>query len=123
MEKNILILEDSLIIQNIYKIYLSVEPYTVYFVRNGSEGVEYLQNKLLSKSKLPDLILTDLEMPCLNGTDFINHLNLNSIFSAIPILICSGLKPTPSMVDLCSAYIHKPFGPAELISAIRKFIL
>lgn len=81
--------------------------------------MEYLSDLVMDESNFPDLIITDLEMPIMSGTEFINKLKK---YPPIPLLICSGLAPTPTTLGLCRGYLQKPFGPTELLTSIRKFI-
>ena len=64
----LLIVEDDSIIRNIFERALSKYVPNIYTAKNGEEGLnKYLEIK-------PDLILTDIKMPIMNGLDMINEI-------------------------------------------------
>jgi two-component system response regulator len=112
---HILILEDSRILQKIYQIYLPSDKYHLNFSSNGLEGLSYLSNP---ENKKPDLIILDLEMPVIGGSEFLQKIKGSINLNRFPIVICSSLPPS-SNPDPSKKYLMKPFGPNDLISLIN----
>ena len=80
---------------------------------NGMDALSYLQ-----KGDLPDIIISDLNTPELNGYDLLVQLKTSSFFSAIPVIILSGEEGSETRIKCLEAgaddYILKPFNPREL---------
>jgi CheY-like chemotaxis protein len=78
-------------------------------VENGDKLMEWLGN---NKTNLPDFILSDLNMPGMNGYDIIEEMKTNPLYAHIPIIITS-TSSTPSMMQKAvdkgaAAYLVKP---------------
>jgi len=78
-------------------------------LKNGDELLEWLEG---NKSPLPDVILSDLNMPGRNGYDVIEDIKGNPNYTHIPVIITS-TSSTKSTIDKCLAlgasdYIVKP---------------
>jgi CheY-like chemotaxis protein len=84
-KKKILVVDDELLIQNLFR-YLLEPKYEVYSINNGREALDFLMTDVII-----DLIITDLEMPILNGIELIEQLNTNeSLRTKVPIIMISG---------------------------------
>ena len=78
-------------------------------LRSGDELLEWLSER---KNDLPDIILTDLNMPGKNGYDIIEAVQANPNYSHIPVIVTS-TSSTKVIIDKCLAmgaadYIVKP---------------
>ena len=78
-------------------------------VENGDELIEWLN---ANPSSLPDVILSDLNMPGKNGYDIINEVTTNAAYAHIPVIITS-TSSTKTIIDKCLAlgaadYLVKP---------------
>jgi CheY-like chemotaxis protein len=69
-----------------------------------------------------DLVITDIRMPRMTGTDL--AVSLRSDSPAIPLIFVSGEPAPVVMSDPIggSFFIEKPFGPTELLDAARQFL-
>jgi len=68
-----------------------------------------------------DLVITDIRMPRMTGMDL--AIALRSACPAIPVILVSG-EPAPVASEYRkdgNVFIEKPFGPAELLAAARRF--
>lgn len=77
--------------------------------KNGNELIEWLA---MNPSTLPDLILSDLNMPGKNGYDIITEIKATSTYQHIPVIITS-TSSTKSIIDKCirmgaTHYLVKP---------------
>ncbi len=115
----ILIVEDDIFMQSVLKQYLS-SNYQIEACSNGLEALAFLQEDI---DNLPDLIISDLNTPGLNGLGLITQLKAGDLFNGIPIMILSGEENTEMRIQCLDAgaddYVVKPFNPRELESRIR----
>jgi len=89
-------------------------------VKNGDILFEWLQDHLNS---LPDIILSDLNMPGKNGYDVINEVKSNPLYSHIPVVITS-TSSTYTIMEKCisagaSDYIVKPETFVEYVPYVK----
>lgn len=81
----ILIVEDDRYISKMYQLKLSLDGFDVQLADNGRIGIEKV------KEFHPDIVLTDILMPEMDGFDVIKAIKADNEFSNIPILIMSNL--------------------------------
>lgn len=82
---NILVLEDNERINQAYKIILEKEGHTVRVAFNGEEGLEQV------KDFKPEIILLDLDMPKMDGLDFLRHYDVRKTHKDVRVVIMSNL--------------------------------
>ncbi len=78
-------------------------------LENGTDLFEWLHQ---NPNTLPNVILSDLNMPGMNGYDIITHIKSNPIYSHIPVIITS-TSSTKSIIEKCLSlgaadYLVKP---------------
>lgn len=75
---------------------------------------------------MPDLIISDINMPNMNGAEFLDYIKKNELFKSIPFVILSGEDSTSQKIELLEKgaedYISKPFNPMELKVRLKKII-
>ena len=81
----------------------------------------------LIKIKIPDLIITDWEMPEMDGIEFVKQLRVNCQTANIPIIMCTGAMTTSEHLEIsmkagATDYIRKPVDPIELIARTRSIL-
>ena len=81
MERKILVVEDHPDSRDLLAIYLRMQGYTVYTAEDGREGLKFVQ------LDCPDLIITDLSMPHMDGIELINHVRLIPECRDLPIIV------------------------------------
>ncbi|MBT3422408.1 MAG: response regulator transcription factor [Bacteroidetes bacterium] len=115
----ILVCEDDLIILKMLELKLSREEYDVHIAHDGREAKE-----LLNKNEY-ELILTDIMMPFIGGTELVNYIR-TELKSDVPIIVLSGLHDEDTILkafDLgIDDYIIKPFSPNELSIRMKRVI-
>jgi DNA-binding response OmpR family regulator len=92
MKKNILVIDDEITIRTLLEKFLS-HSYEVTALTNGQEGLNWLQT-----GNLPDLMIVDLEMPNMNGYEFIENVRASGYFQGIPIMMLSGVDSSTERV-------------------------
>lgn len=83
MSLKALVVDDSMLIRHTVCRYLEERGFGVETAANGQEALEAL------KRMLPDLIITDMQMPKMGGTEFITALKSNAKTASIPIVVVS----------------------------------
>jgi two-component system chemotaxis response regulator CheY len=113
MHKKIMVVDDSNLIHQMYKMVLMRYRCTVVHAQNGQDAMEKL-------TKHPDvnLLLVDINMPVMNGLDFIKTIKETGKYEHIPIVIVSTEgreEDTRRGLALgARGYVKKPFQPSEL---------
>ena len=102
--KKILIIEDNVELNEMISKYLS-EQYIVYQAFDGVEGFEVAQKVI------PNLILTDVMMPRMDGIDLAQKLHTSPETSHIPLIIISALK---------DEFLDKTFWKAGVVDFVQK---
>jgi DNA-binding response OmpR family regulator len=121
MSKKILIAEDGVLNARLLKSILEREGYVVCHVENGQEAFEKIQ----SQEFLPDLLITDIMMPQLNGFELVAKLNQSNL--SVPVIFISS-KTDPDDIAKgihdygAKDYIAKPFSPTECIARVKKVL-
>lgn len=110
----ILIIEDDKSILNFLSISLKAKGYKFDVATNGINGISlFMANK-------PDLILLDLGLPDIDGTEVIKQVRLNS---SVPIIVISSRGQEMEKVEAldlgANDYLTKPFSINELLARIR----
>ena len=118
--KNILIIDDDPNIRLLLGYVLSKE-YNVVSKSNGLSGMAWM-----TEGELPDLIVSDIEMPRLNGLELLTTLQRSGFFRHIPVVMLSGHQ-SDDIADKClkrgaTAFIAKPFNPKEIQNCIKKVL-
>jgi len=113
----ILIIEDEKLIRESIAEYLELEGYECIQAKSGEEGIAS------AKEKLPDLIISDIKMPGINGHQVLKELRSNEKTSHIPFIFLSALVDKEHLREgmLLGAddYITKPFQPDELLAVVQ----
>jgi DNA-binding response OmpR family regulator len=112
MKKKILVIDDELSIRLLLENYLS----KTYDVVTRNDGMEAL--KWMEEGNMPDLIVADIQMPNLDGYEFIKNVRSSGFFREIPMIMLSGIESSQEKVKClklgANDYMIKPFNPEEL---------
>lgn len=88
---------------------------------NGFDALRWMQ-----ESNIPDLIITDLEMPKMGGLEFIKKIKESGYFSEIPVIVLSCRDSSKDRIECLKAgasdYMVKPFNPEELLIRIENIL-
>ncbi|WP_010522604.1 hybrid sensor histidine kinase/response regulator transcription factor [Aquimarina agarivorans] len=111
----ILIVEDNVELTN-YIVSLLEDAYCLKTASNGKEGIEVL------KHCNPDLIISDIMMPVMDGVAFCSTVKSNIETSHIPFILLSAITNIETKIKGFTlgidSYIEKPFNPSELLARI-----
>lgn len=118
-KEKILIIDDDPDILDVLNLTLS-ETFTVISASNGKEGLEQV------KTKNPDIIITDYNMPVMNGPEFCRNLRKDILLRHLPVIMLTGKGDTKDMVlgieSGADDYLIKPFEPESLLARIRMIL-
>ncbi len=116
--KKILLAEDDKNLSRSVDILLTLDGYQVISVYNGEEAL----NKLCTQKY--DLLITDIVMPNLSGTELISRIR--SINAEIPIMVVSGKLNEKLIADLRKSGIKfilpKPINPTRFRKMVHKIL-
>jgi pilus assembly protein CpaE len=108
----VLVIDDEPVNHQLVARALESLEYTVHSADNGTEGI-YLAHKLT-----PDLIITDVMMPDMNGYELTRTLRREPQFAATPILVLTAQSGLEAKIQSFEAgaddHLTKPFEPQEL---------
>lgn len=118
MGKRILVVDDDKAIQKILQTRLTHEGYQVSCANNGQEALERIARQK------PDLIISDVMMPVMNGFEFYKQVKSKEETKPIPVLIFTSY---PEMSDSflvigADAFVAKPFHPDEVLYRMRQLL-
>jgi len=119
--KKILITEDSPTMRSL--LVSTIEGEDGYEIIEAANGFEAL--RLLPREKV-DLIITDINMPDINGLELIRYVRNNPTYQNTPLFIIStegAAKDLEKGLALgANEYLVKPFSPEQLMELIRKYL-
>jgi two-component system chemotaxis response regulator CheY len=117
MSLEVLAVDDSRTMRDMIRLALEPQGFTVHTADDGVHGVEVLEGLE------PDVIITDINMPRMDGFGFIDAVRSQESHRATPILVLT----TESAAELktkaraagATGWIVKPFDPTKLIKALH----
>lgn len=113
----LLVVDDETAIQKILTHYFK-QTFTVVTCNNGREALNWLDS-----GNFPDFIVADVNMPVLNGMDFLREIRQSGLYSSVPLLFLSGSDSSDTKISCLEAgaddFIIKPFNPRELHARIN----
>ncbi|AUD05744.1 response regulator transcription factor [Spirosoma pollinicola] len=117
---HILHIDDDVYIRKIIQLTMSAE-FDISSCTNGIEAMAWLE-----KGNLPDIILTDLRMPQLDGQELIALIRNSSIYRTVPIIVLSSMEDSSLKITCIEQgaddFIVKPFNPLEVKAKIKAIL-
>jgi len=118
--KNILSVDDSASIRQMVKLTLSGAGYNVLEAADGAQGLAEARRKAV------DVIVTDLNMPVMDGLTFIREVRKLPAYVGVPILMLTtesdAAKKSQAKAAGATGWITKPFQPQQLLDTLKKVI-
>jgi CheY-like chemotaxis protein len=119
-KKQILVVDDESSWQKVLRYFLETKGYAVTTVGSGTEALEML------RTYHPDLILSDVRMPEMNGFDLLDNIRRNPDVSRTPVIFFSAIDDYDARKvakDLGAVdYIVKPFDQEEVASVLHRHL-
>lgn len=118
MPKTILVVDDETIVVGITKNKLVSKGYEVQTATTGAEAFEIL------KTKIPDLILLDVQMPEMNGYTFIMEKSKVPEFAKIPVVVLTAYQEMEPLFKLhgVKSYLLKPLKLQDLMDKVVELV-
>jgi two-component system cell cycle response regulator DivK len=120
MSRRILLIEDQEDNRRIVRDLLTSVGYELVEAVTGEEGVA------MAEMHRPDLILTDIQLPGLDGYEAMRRIKANPALRQIPIIVLTSYALSGDDIKAreagCDAYMAKPFSPRVLLAKIREYL-
>ena len=112
-----LVVDDEFHIVQVVAIKLKNNGFEVVTAENGSDGYE------LASQTLPDIIISDYQMPVMSGVEMIEKLRQNPETAHIPVIMLTArgfaIEDEQKEQLRVSACLSKPFSPREVLQTIE----
>ncbi len=116
----ILVVEDNADMRSYISGILKQKGYAIDTARHGGEGLQK------AKALLPDLIVTDLMMPLVSGTEMIHQIRQDSQLKGTPIVLLTAKADEDTRIagteQGADAFLAKPFNRRELLAEVRNLL-
>ena len=116
----VLTVDDSPSIRQMIKVTLEPAGHNVIEAADGAQGLA------MAQSKRPDLVITDLNMPTMNGLELIRTLRKQPTLTGLPIVFLTTESSEAVKQEAKSAgatgWITKPFRPEQLLAVLAKLV-
>lgn len=120
-KSEVLLIEDDLALGGLISELLQLSDFNVHWLVDGLKALGYLQKNM------PDIIISDLMMPFMDGEELFVNIRKNSKFNTIPfIMITANMDDAVKFRQLengVNDYIMKPFKSKELIFKIKNLLV
>ena len=118
--KKILVIDSEIHMLNFLGVILGNR----YDLSMQSGSVEAMQ--WLHKGNMPDIIISEINMPYMSGSELISNLKISGLYRHIPIIVLSGIKDLSTQISAIpfkvDAYFSKPFNPLDLEMAMSNIL-
>ena len=118
MSKKILVVDDETPNRSVVSRFVNVCGYETYQADNGQTGLEIVL------SQHPDMVITDINMPVMDGLELIRRLREDDLTKNTKIIVLSG-RPENEQKSIdagADAYISKPYNLSELKKTIHRYL-
>jgi DNA-binding response OmpR family regulator len=119
-KKKILVIDDDSSIRVLLDHLLN-EEYETEVMNNGHDALALMQ-----KGNIPDLIISDLSMPKMDGNNFIDNVKMSHFFKNIPLIILSANSKSAERINCLKKgvddFLIKPFNPEELKYRVKNML-
>lgn len=116
--QTILIVEDEIILQDVYKLVLSTQGYEIHTANNGVEGLNLL------KKVHPDLVLLDIFMPVMDGKEMLKNIEIPD-YPNTKFIVYSNLSDRNTESEMLDLGAHKfvlksSMTPKDLVNLVTE---
>lgn len=120
MAGRLLLVDDEPGLREAVQAYLEDSGFTVDVASNANQGWDLLQQKT------PDLVISDIMMPQVDGYQFLKQLRDDPRFKTLPVVFLTARGMTSDRIQGyqagCDAYLPKPFDPDELVAIVENLL-
>ncbi|HEV2071723.1 MAG TPA: response regulator, partial [Acidimicrobiales bacterium] len=116
----VLVVDDDPVILKLLRVNFEMEGYSVTTAADGVKGLK------AAREEHPDVIISDVMMPHMNGLELVAALDADTSTDAIPVILLSARAQETDVSDGLHAgaddYVTKPFDPIELIDRVQQLL-
>jgi len=120
MSPHLLLVDDEPGLREAVKDYLEESGFAVQVASNAREGWDLLQQST------PDLVISDIMMPQVDGYQFLKQMREDPRFKRLPVIFLTAKGMTTDRIQGyqsgVDAYIPKPFDPDELVAIVENLL-
>jgi len=120
VERTVLVVDDDPVILRLLEVNFEMEGFSVCTATDGVEGLE------VAKAEQPDVVVSDVMMPRMNGLELVKGLKDDPATASIPVILLSAkAQATDVRAGLDAGaddYVTKPFEPLDLVDRVNKLI-
>jgi len=120
MSAKLLLVDDEPGVREAVKEYLTEFGFTVQVASNANDAWQMLQQNT------PELVISDVMMPKVDGYQFLQQLRDDPRFKALPVVFLTARGMTSDRIQGyqagCDAYLPKPFDPDELVAIVKNLL-
>ncbi|MEY3870326.1 MAG: response regulator transcription factor [Microcoleaceae cyanobacterium] len=120
MSARLLLVDDEPGLREAVQAYLEDSDYIVDVASNAGDGWQLLQQNQ------PDLVISDIMMPQVDGYQFLKQVREDPRFKALPVVFLTAKGMTGDRIQGyqagCDAYLSKPFDPDELVAIVTNLL-
>ncbi|MFN4115771.1 MAG: response regulator, partial [Inhella sp.] len=115
----ILVVDDSLTVRRVSQRFLEREGFRVQLAKDGLDAMEQL-----AREELPDMVLSDIEMPRMDGFDLVRNIRADARLAALPVVMITS-RIAEKHREYAEAlgvqgYLGKPYDEEQLLALIRQ---
>jgi CheY-like chemotaxis protein len=115
---HILVVDDHADFQVLLAMILEDAGYTVVSAANGREALRYLH----LTTELPSVILLDIAMPLMTGSEFLGEQQRDPNLAAIPVVVITARRDIPDEIaDTAAVYLNKPIDLDTLLATVQQY--
>ncbi len=114
-----LVVDDDPVIVRLLRVNFEMEGYEVATAADGEEALAAV------RSSRPDIVVSDVMMPRLDGLALASALKADPALAAIPVILLSAKAQSADVdagLEVADAYMTKPFDPLELLERVAALI-
>ena len=115
----VLVVDDDPVIVRLLRVNFEMEGYEVSTAADGEEALTAV------RAQRPDVIVSDVMMPKLDGLAFAAALKADPVLASVPIILLSAKAQTTDVdagLDIADDYVTKPFDPLELLDRVAALL-
>lgn len=120
MRQSVVVIEDDEAIRWLIKKVLE-KHYDVHVFSHVGNAMKHM-----SQFGHPDMVMTDIRLPVIDGKDFLRNFKRSGLFGEIPVVVISSWNDDETRKECMEAgaddYIPKPFNPEELLLKVRSVL-
>jgi CheY-like chemotaxis protein len=119
--RRILVVEDNVVLSDVLTFNLQAAGYDVTHAGDGEEAIQLL------RSHSYDLMMTDLQMPRMDGEQLCRYVRQDPELCHLPIVMCSAKGMEVDMESLClelkiNKLVYKPFSMREVVAGVGELL-